>query len=57
MDTMIDPLTMNGQTITLDNDPEDNPAHYNLMVGLSAQITLKKFQLKQVLLLTAGATL
>ena len=30
MDTMIDTLTMNGQTITLDYDPVDKPEHYNL---------------------------
>ena len=34
MDTMIDTLTMNGQTITLDYDPVDKPAHYNLNGGI-----------------------
>ena len=33
MDT-IDTLTMNGQTITLDYDPVDKPAHYNLDDGV-----------------------
>ena len=32
--TMIDTLTMNGQTITLDYDPVDKPAHYNLNGGI-----------------------
>ena len=34
MDTMIDTLTMNGQTITLDYDPVDKPVHYNINDGI-----------------------
>ena len=43
----IDTLTMNGRTITLDYDPVDKPAHYNLDDGVECIDYIKQVLGKQ----------